>query len=104
MEVENSFQKVPPSAPSKKRKKASAKKQKKANPPPPSKSAANLPKKKKKPHDHPLITRTKISQETEASVRDIVLHDIPVTWSPKKILNELTSWGSTISLMIKKAA
>jgi hypothetical protein len=34
-------------------------------------------------------------------VRDILIYDIPVSWSPEKILAELNLWGKTISIHCK---
>jgi hypothetical protein len=33
---------------------------------------------------------------------NLSVHDVPVTWTPEKILNELTCWGTTISLTDKE--
>jgi hypothetical protein len=34
-------------------------------------------------------------------VHEIIVYDVPSTWQPEKIMNELTLWGKTISISIK---
>jgi hypothetical protein len=68
----------------------------------------NLPDKSKKSKKSPdrhlkkIITGNTISADVQTSVREFTLYDVLVMWTPKKILNELTGWGTMISLMIKK--
>ncbi|RGB36967.1 hypothetical protein C1646_757457 [Rhizophagus diaphanus] len=42
------------------------------------------------------------SPEEQRRIRDIIVYDIPYTWSSKKISAELKLWGNPIKLSIKK--
>jgi hypothetical protein len=103
MEVEPTFQQVSTPPPSKNSKKK-AKKQRTVDPPPPSNSGKSITQKSKSPDNPPdkIITDNNIPKEATSNIRNIIIYDVPVTWSPKKILNELTGWGITISYTTKK--
>ncbi|RGB22613.1 hypothetical protein C1646_775813, partial [Rhizophagus diaphanus] len=42
------------------------------------------------------------SPEEQLHIRDIIVYDIPYTWSPEKISAELKLWGNPIKLSIKR--
>jgi hypothetical protein len=104
MEVEFTFQQVSMPPPSKNSKKKKAKKQRTVDPSPPSNSGKTITWKPKSPELPPkkIITGHNISEMAISNIRDIIIYDVTVTWSPKKILNELTGWGTTISYTTKK--
>jgi hypothetical protein len=88
MDVEVTPQQVFTAEPSKKVKKKKAKKQRNADPPPPEKLVKRLPESKSKnSQDQPfpkIITGNIISDEAQATVREMILYDVPVTWTPEK--------------------
>jgi hypothetical protein len=49
-----------------------------------------------------ILTGFKETDELREQVRDIIVYDIPYTWDVKKILGELTLWGNTIKLSVKR--
>ncbi|RGB36293.1 hypothetical protein C1646_758261 [Rhizophagus diaphanus] len=42
------------------------------------------------------------SPEEQGCIRDIIVYDIPYTWSSEKISAELKLWGNPIKLSIKR--
>ncbi|CAB4410482.1 unnamed protein product [Rhizophagus irregularis] len=44
----------------------------------------------------------KESDDQREQVRDIIVYDIPYIWDVEKILGELTLWGNTIKLSVKR--
>ncbi|EXX63684.1 hypothetical protein RirG_150030 [Rhizophagus irregularis DAOM 197198w] len=48
-----------------------------------------------------VITGHIPTDDDTSRVRDILVYDIPVSWTPEDILKELTLWGKTISLQMK---
>ncbi|CAB4436083.1 unnamed protein product [Rhizophagus irregularis] len=42
------------------------------------------------------------NDDQREQVRDIIVYDIPYTWDVEKILGELTLWGHTIKLSVKR--
>jgi hypothetical protein len=49
-----------------------------------------------------IITSHLIPEDRKTKICDIMIYDIPIEWSYKKILNEFTAWGTTISATVKK--
>ncbi|EXX73219.1 hypothetical protein RirG_062150 [Rhizophagus irregularis DAOM 197198w] len=49
-----------------------------------------------------ILTGYKESDDEQEQVRDIIVYDIPYTWDVDKILGELTLWGKTIKLSLKR--
>ncbi|CAB4437128.1 unnamed protein product [Rhizophagus irregularis] len=49
-----------------------------------------------------ILTGFKETDELREQVRDIIVYDIPYTWDVEKILGELTLWGNTIKLSVKR--
>jgi hypothetical protein len=49
-----------------------------------------------------IITDHPIPKDRRTKICDIMIYDIPIEWSYKKILNELTAWRTTISATVKK--
>ncbi|CAB4417791.1 unnamed protein product [Rhizophagus irregularis] len=49
-----------------------------------------------------ILTGYKEVEDERAQVRDIIVYDIPYTWDVEKILGELTLWGKTIKLSLKR--
>ncbi|PKY55900.1 hypothetical protein RhiirA4_475734 [Rhizophagus irregularis] len=48
-----------------------------------------------------VITGHKPTDDDTSRVRDILVYDIPVSWTPEEILKQLTLWGKTISMQTK---
>ncbi|CAB4431699.1 unnamed protein product [Rhizophagus irregularis] len=49
-----------------------------------------------------ILTGYKETDDQQEQVRDIIVYDIPYTWNVEKILGELTLWGQTIKLSVKR--
>ncbi|EXX55573.1 hypothetical protein RirG_224260 [Rhizophagus irregularis DAOM 197198w] len=49
-----------------------------------------------------ILTGYKEADDQQEQVRDIIVYDIPYTWDVEKILGELTLWGHTIKLSVKR--
>ncbi|CAB4423744.1 unnamed protein product [Rhizophagus irregularis] len=49
-----------------------------------------------------ILTGYKETDDQHEQVRDIIVYDIPYTWDVEKILGELTLWGQTIKLSVKR--
>jgi hypothetical protein len=58
-------------------------------------------KKNKTEHNAVLRVMTEHKPTSYEKVTEIMVYDIPATWKPEKILNELTLWEKTISISIK---
>ncbi|CAB4420313.1 unnamed protein product [Rhizophagus irregularis] len=48
-----------------------------------------------------VITGHTPTDDDTSRVRDIMVYDVPVSWTPEDILKELTLWGKTISIQMK---
>ncbi|RGB21491.1 hypothetical protein C1646_787072 [Rhizophagus diaphanus] len=48
-----------------------------------------------------IITGHTPSEDDTSRVKDILVYDIPVSWTPEKILQQLTLWEKTISMQTK---
>ncbi|CAB4432324.1 unnamed protein product [Rhizophagus irregularis] len=72
------------------------------------KKAKNSSKKKAKqpveavPEVTQILTGFKEADDQREQVRDIIVYDILYTWDVEKILGELTLWGNTIKLSVKR--
>ncbi|CAB4429754.1 unnamed protein product [Rhizophagus irregularis] len=49
-----------------------------------------------------ILTGYKETDDEQEQVRDIIVYDIPYTWDVEKVLGELTLWGKTIKLSLKR--
>ncbi|GBC03318.1 hypothetical protein RclHR1_05070002 [Rhizophagus clarus] len=49
-----------------------------------------------------ILTRHVIPDDSKVNIRDIIIYDVPAKWSQEILLNHLTEWGTTISMMIKQ--
>jgi hypothetical protein len=65
------------------------------------KKKKNSSKKNKTERNAVLRVMTEHKPTSYDKVSEIMVYDIPTTWKPEKILNELTLWGKTISISIK---
>ncbi|GET64409.1 hypothetical protein GLOIN_2v1834849 [Rhizophagus irregularis DAOM 181602=DAOM 197198] len=64
--------------------------------------SSNKKKKSNKNIIQQVITGHKPGDDGTSQVRDILVYDIPVSWTPEEILQKLTFWGNTISLQMKQ--
>jgi hypothetical protein len=58
-------------------------------------------KKNKTQHQEVLRVMTEHKPTSYQKVHEIMVYDIPSTWQPEKIMNELTFWGKMLSISIK---
>ncbi|RGB21957.1 hypothetical protein C1646_776925 [Rhizophagus diaphanus] len=63
--------------------------------------ALNKKKKLNKVQVQNIITGHKPTDDDTLRVRDILVYDIPVSWTPEDILKQLMLWGKTISMQTK---
>ena len=61
-------------------------------------NSSNKKKKSKKLVPVKILTGHTSNPEDTSRVRSILLYDIPVNWTPEKILSELQLWGKPISI------
>ncbi|EXX55912.1 hypothetical protein RirG_220850 [Rhizophagus irregularis DAOM 197198w] len=64
--------------------------------------SSNKKKKSNKNIIQQVITGHKPGDDGTSQVRDILVYNIPVSWTPEEILQKLTFWGNTISLQMKQ--